>query len=240
MDVLALRRLDMSGRPAFRLRDIYRAFNDSNLSIFAVHKRLNGKGGLGSYFGPEYGGAIRYGSPNHCHTFDLYIPNAEYFKEHPEWFSYDAREGRRVSGVFGQLCLTNPELREEMKRRLKGFIEADIRKFKKIGLEPPSLYDISENDNWNYCACTNCVAAKERWNMSGLMLDFVNDIASSVKDQYPHVLIMLWSGCVIPNRIWRPGCLKRGILVFASSLPIGRRPQRIFQYGIMLLPILGN
>ena len=189
VDVLALRRLDMSGRPAFRLRDIYRAFNDNNLSIFAVHKRLNGKGGLGSYFGPEYGGAIRYGSPNHCHTFDLYIPNAEYFKEHPEWFSYDAREGRRVSGVFGQLCLTNPELREEMKRRLKGFIEADIRKFTKLGLEPPSLYDISENDNWNYCACTNCVAAKERWNMSGLMLDFVNDIASSVKDQYPHVIV---------------------------------------------------
>ena len=188
VDVLALPRLDRQGRPAFRLRDVYRAFHDRNLSIFAVHKRLNGTGGLGNYLGAEYGGSIRYGSPNHCHTFDLYIPGDKYFEAHPEWFSYDAREAKRIKRE-GQLCLTNRELREEMKKRLKAFIQADVAKFSKLGVPPPSLYDISENDNWNYCACTNCVAAKERWNMSGLLLDFVNDIASSVKDEYPHVIV---------------------------------------------------
>ena len=181
--------LDMAGYPAFRLRDIYRAFREPGLAAFAVRKRLNGADSANCPSGAEFGGFIRYGAPCGCHSFDSYIPAGKYFKDHPEWFSLDGRTGKRVAGKSSQLCLTNKELREEMKRRLKGFIEADIAKFKKLGVPPPHVYDISENDNWNYCACTNCVAAKERWNMSGLLLDFVNDIASSVRNEYPDVLV---------------------------------------------------
>lgn len=186
---LALAGIDDSGCPAFRMRNIYRAFYEKNLPMFAVRKRLNGSDSAGGIAGPQYGGTIRYGAPNHCHTFDYYLPAATYFKDHPEWYSIDSHTGRRTAGKHGQLCLTNPEMRAEVKRRLKGFIKADRAASAKRGIPPPSIYDISENDNWNYCACTNCTAAKKRWNMSGLMLDFVNEIALSVRDAYPDVLV---------------------------------------------------
>ena len=67
-----------------------------------------------------------------------------------------------------------------MKDRLKEFIAADRADSARLGIAPPTVYDISENDNWNYCECEKCLEAKGLWNQSGLMLDFINDIASSI------------------------------------------------------------
>ncbi len=181
---LALPRLDASGRPAFRLRTLYTGMHEPNGGEVAMRVRLN------DYRGPALGGGFRYGSPGSCHTFDKYLPAAKHLKEHPEWYSLSKDSNRRVGGQHaGQLCLTDPGCRTAMKARLKEFIEKDRADLKKRGVAPPLVYDISENDNWNYCHCTNCLAACERWNLSGLLLDFINDIASSVRDAYPDVIV---------------------------------------------------
>ncbi|MBR4653906.1 MAG: DUF4838 domain-containing protein [Kiritimatiellae bacterium] len=181
---LVLDRLNLSGRPAFRMRTLHRGMREPNAGDVAARLRLNGFARAGLGFG------YRYGSPNGCHTFDHYLPADKYLKDHPEWYSCEAKTGKRRGGQHGgQLCLTNPEVREQMKKRLREFIEKDRADAKKRGIHPPTIYDISENDNWTYCACTNCVAAQERWNLSGLMVDFINDIASSVRDDYPDVIV---------------------------------------------------
>ena len=130
-----------------------------------------------------------YGSPRNCHTFDWYFPVRDHFKDHPDWYSYRKHEGRRMDDVHAcQFCLTNRELREAMKRRLLAFLEKDRAKAA-AGKPPPRLYDISMNDNWSQCECEACAAATERRGASALTLDFVNDIASVVKDRYPDVIV---------------------------------------------------
>ena len=181
---LALPRLEASGRPAFRLRTLYTGMREPNADEVAVRLRLN------DFRRRSLGGGFRYGSPGQCHTFDKYLPAERHFKEHPEWDSLSKDSNRRVGGQHaGQLCLTDPGCRTAMKARLKEFIEKDRADPEKRGVAPPLVYDISENDNWNYCHCTNCLAACERWNLSGLLLDFINDIASSVRDTYPDVIV---------------------------------------------------
>ena len=181
---LALPRLDASGRPAFRLRTLHTGMNEPNGDELAMRLRLN------DFRDPALGGGFRYGSPGSCHTFDQYLPAEKHLKEHPEWYSLSKDSSRRVGGQYaGQLCLTDPGCRAAMKARLKEFIKKDRADSPERDLAPPRVYDISENDNGNYCHCTNCLAACERWNLSGLLLDFINDIASSVHDAYPDVII---------------------------------------------------
>ncbi len=181
---LALPRLEASGRPAFRLRTLYTGMREPNADEVAVRLRLN------DFRRRSLGGGFRYGSPGQCHTFDKYLPAERHFKEHPEWYSLVKGLDRRQGGQHGgQLCLTDPGCRIAMKERLKEFIEKDRADAVRLDIPPPTVYDISENDNWNYCCCSNCIAAVERWNLSGLLLDFVNDMASSIRDEYPDVLI---------------------------------------------------
>ena len=181
---LVLPRLNVSGRPAFRLRTLYTGLQEPNADRVATHLRLNDFRSLAS------GGGFRYGSPGHCHTFDKYLPVEKHFKDHPEWYSFLKSSNCRVGGQHGgQLCLTDPGCRAAMKDRLKEFIAADRADSARLGIAPPTVYDISENDNWNYCECEKCLEAKGLWNQSGLMLDFINDIASSIRNDYPDILV---------------------------------------------------
>ncbi|MCH8962875.1 MAG: DUF4838 domain-containing protein, partial [Bacteroidetes bacterium] len=45
------------------------------------------------------------------HSYYHYLPPVQYFKDHPEWYSLV--DGERVSSG-GQLCLTNPEMLQEL------------------------------------------------------------------------------------------------------------------------------
>ena len=117
---LVLPRLDVSGRPAFRLRTLYTGLQEPNADRVATHLRLN------DFRDPALGGGFRYGSPGHCHTFDKYLPVEKHFKDHPEWYSFVKSSNCRVGGQqAGQLCLTDPGCRTAMKARLKEFIEKD-------------------------------------------------------------------------------------------------------------------
>ncbi len=175
--------LDERVRPRFLFRAIFpdtTSHNDGG--AFAVRNRLNGYGTLG--IAPEYGGAMRFGSPDHCHTFDPYFPESEYRDTHPEYFSLVG--GHRVGGQFtGQICLTNPEVLRLTIDKLKAYIVADEAEALRFGVPAPTIYEISQNDNSTYCQCGDCAAITARENYSGLILHFVNAVAAELSTFRP-------------------------------------------------------
>ncbi len=188
---LKLKALDMKGKPAFISRDIYRSQNEKgpNSDLTAIRVRLNRNGGNAFSLLPiEYGGAFTCGSPWHVHTFNEYVSFRRYGKEHPEYFSLV--NGKRVGGQMqGQLCLSNPDLRQLFLTKLLQYIENDRRTASANGLPPPRIYEVSQNDNHNRCTCENCRAEEEKYNPSGFYLNFVNWLASEVKKTHPNIFL---------------------------------------------------
>ncbi|MBQ7652668.1 MAG: DUF4838 domain-containing protein, partial [Victivallales bacterium] len=183
---LKLNALEMNGKPAFSYRYIYRGTRYKGGHRFMLRVRQNG--GSGEQIEKEFGGCFNYGPPAQCHTFDYYFPAGEYFNEHPEYYSL--HRGRRVGGQrTGQLCLTNPELKQAFLEKLFKYIEEGNAKARELGVQMPRIYDISQNDNGHPCECEQCRAFVERHNQSGLYLTFVNAIAEEVEKRYPDVFI---------------------------------------------------
>ena len=182
---LTLPKLDASGRPAFLYRDIYRTWTSDPKT--SIRNRLNRCGDVP--VPAELGGSFNYGPPYHCHTFDKYVPADKYFKDHPEYFSLV--KGRRSGGRTGQLCLTNPELKNVFLKNLLQNIKEGDELSKKAGVPAPRIYDVSMNDNNIRCECDNCRAEAEKHNQSGLYLNFVNWLAEEVKKTHPDIFISM-------------------------------------------------
>ena len=187
---LSLPVLDKTGRPAFLYRDIY-CYHVTNKQHpgympFAIRNRLNRAGDMAGT--PEFGGVFDYGPPYHCHTFLHYIPEKEFAKEHPEYFSLI--DGKRMAGERYQLCLTNLEMREIFLQRLLKSIEKGYADAARLNLVPPRLYDVSMNDvRDNFCQCPSCKAEIKQYGHSGHVLKFVNYMAENVAKKYPEIYI---------------------------------------------------
>ncbi len=181
---LAMRELNLTGKPVFRYRDIYMLYGNDG-GRFAARNRLNRDGD--AKIAPEYGGCMDYGPPYHVHTFYMYIPPETYFAEHPEWFSLI--KGER-SADHAQLCLTNEELRQVFLDKLKAYIEEARRDAEAKGLPAPLVFSVSQNDWGGMCQCDQCQAiAKVEGSEAGPLLDFVNYMADGIKDEYPRVYV---------------------------------------------------
>ena len=181
---LALGPLDRRGRPAFARRDIYvTPRGGKNALRFASYSMLNANGDS------KYGAVNRYGTGGNCHTFGRYLPAEKHFKEHPEWFIMNS-SGKRIPAAA---CMSSPGARDAFKRQLRINIEKDRERCAKTGEAPPRVYDISQDDTAFYCMCPECAAAVERKGCSGLLLDFVNDLAGSIRADYPDVMLMTFA-----------------------------------------------
>lgn len=174
--------LDRRGKPVFRYRDIYMLYARDG-GRFAARNRLNREGD--ARISKEYGGGMDYGPPYHVHTFFMYVPPDQYFEKHPEWFSLI--KGKRTAGRT-QLCLTNQEMRTFFLQRLRKYIADSWAAAKKEGLPVPLVFSVSQNDWHGQCECDNCqkITAAEG-SEAGPLLDFVNWLADSIKDEYPEV-----------------------------------------------------
>ena len=191
---LPIRPLRLEGEPEMPVRDIpfTRYRDEEEDGKLAARLRINA---IGSRRIPDkWGGSERFGSPRHCHTFRLYIPYSRYGKTHPEWFAM--RDGKRFdrggdSTQIAQLCLSNSELRQEVVKRLIEFIEKDRADAGRRGVAPPVVYDISQDDNQRYCQCDECnkIVMREGGRQSGIMIDFINEIADAISEDYPDILI---------------------------------------------------
>ena len=124
------------------------------------------------------------------HNFDYWIPGSEYFKEHPEFFA--EINGKRItpSGnsellMSEQLCTTNPELRNEIVRRMDEYC-GKHPEIKTISLVP--------NDGFGWCECSECSKfydkkqkgdtysiSKHVYKAGGIYHDMVKFISSQLK-----------------------------------------------------------
>jgi hypothetical protein len=208
-DRLRVARLDQRGRPAFAYRDIHGLADPG--PFFARH-RINGHF---SRLGAEHGGAERYGPPRQVHNFHVYVPPEEWFTTHPEFFSEIA--GLRYGGE-AQLCLTNPELRELVERRMSAFIRQSGDEAAPEGNHAPRLFDFSQNDWGKPCECDRCSAIADReGGDSGPLIDFLNQLAESIAEEHPDVLIdtLAYAHTFDPPRTLSP---RQNIAVRLSAL----------------------
>ncbi|MBR7139724.1 MAG: DUF4838 domain-containing protein [Lentisphaeria bacterium] len=120
-----------------------------------------------------------------CHSF--YYWSRNFPEDKKEYFSLN-RSGqyeRAVSSAGpGQICLSHPEVRRLVKKNILAEIAQSNAHADKKGIPRSFLIDLSHNDNGSFCVCASCsrLLAKYR-TYSGVMLDFVNDIASAA----PHI-----------------------------------------------------
>ena len=111
-----------------------------------------------------------YVSSARVHTFNKFVPEEEYYKNHPEYFAL-----RGTKRLPTQLCLTNNEVYEIVKS------EVD-----RLFTENPeaSVISVSQDDNQQYCTCDNCQKIdNEEGSQSGTMIQFVNRIAAEFPDK---------------------------------------------------------
>lgn len=163
-----LPRLDRTEQPFIGYR-YSNYFVAAGAPEWSAHNRENTKW---SPVTNEYGNIEAYYG---AHTMDWLVSPKEFYDTHPEYFCL--RDGQRYNG-YGQLCLSNPEVLELCKTRLKQRMR-----------ENPEyrIYSLSQNDNFRYCQCEQCAAIEQKYGgHSGIIVWFVNQVADAVKDEFPH------------------------------------------------------
>ena len=100
-----------------------------------------------------------------------------YFDAHPEYFS--EIEGRRVPDK--QICLTNPDVIGIAKAKLKEWIRDNPE---------CTVFSVAQNDTYGPCMCPACRAlTEEEGSPSGPIIRFVNELADSIREEYPGILL---------------------------------------------------
>ncbi|MEI6501949.1 MAG: DUF4838 domain-containing protein, partial [Armatimonadota bacterium] len=113
-----------------------------------------------------------------AHTLFQWVPPAENFEAHPEWYSMagDKRVPNR------QLCFTNPGLRAALTASI----------LKRIGeADPAGQYSVSAMD-WTgaFCDCADCRALVEREGTPGAPLfAYLAELGPLVKQRFPQATI---------------------------------------------------
>ncbi len=179
-----------AGTPAFPEQRLYYFFlTDNNqrnaeYQYFSIHNKIN------IFNDPKYGYGKRSGSPRAGHAF------IDYSADFPAEICWMNPAGKRVlvtNAAGGQICYSLPEVRKRFRAKLKNYIESDRVRCEKAGEPYPTLYDISANDCNVICHCPECRREAEKYGVSGMVMRFTNDIASSIKEKYPDVLVQMFA-----------------------------------------------
>lgn len=193
---LTLPALDRSGRPSFPIRMLFTGFPYGHpagggplIEQYQIANKNNINGRITS---GDHARVI----PTGVHTFGEFISTKQFAASHPEYFGMDAT-GKRLTDDMGtpsawtQLCVTNEDVRRITLERAKKFIIDERAAALKEGREASRILVLSQNDNTtNLCLCPNCKAIADReGSESGPQLEFVNSVASGLKDEFPNVLV---------------------------------------------------
>ena len=105
------------------------------------------------------------------HTFFTLVPPKTYFATHPEYYSLV--NGKRQAQ---QLNLSNPKVAEIVIAQLKKLMQASPSK---------TYWMVGQEDMGVFCQCNDCQRAYRKYggNESGLMIEFVNQIARAFPDK---------------------------------------------------------
>lgn len=165
--------------PALRMRTLY--YYDVIAHPDFAAKMRNNSCLFGSI--PEkFGGSQNYQG---CHTLPFYISVDEYYDKHPEYFS--EIDGKRIKERT-QICLTNPDVL----KIVVGKVREEMRNHPEF-----LIYSVSQGDWDNPCQCEKCRALKEKFGNedSGVIVWFVNQVADSIRDEFPDKFIGTLAYC---------------------------------------------
>ncbi len=161
-----------------------------NNPAHAARRRVNGTGVNDKFGGSEN---AKWLSAN-THTMFRLLPDQSFYNTHKDWFTGDFiipgdrhelfsfRDGRRISGMEGQACLTNPEVRKIVIHNAVSLLKWKM---------PAAEYiSITQNDNQNFCMCPECTAkADELGSQTDLWLWFLNDVAEALAEEFPGIQV---------------------------------------------------
>jgi hypothetical protein len=161
----------------------------------------------------EWGG--HYKIIGWCHTLPELIPSAKYFQEHPEWFPdadnkmLPCTAKSKMPGNV-QLVLTAPGLVDEVAKNALELIRKD----------PSAGYiSISESDGGPYAKDPKSEEfLKREGSQSGIFLDFVNQVAEKIHQEYPDFIVefLAYTGTEKP-----PKTIVSGKNVIVRLAPLG-------------------
>jgi hypothetical protein len=168
---ITLPEINRTVQPAFAYREPY--YVHAQNGDWAARNRANS---ANAALLAEHGGKIVY-PPNYFgHGAHSLLPPAQYFDAHPEY--YALYHGARVQH---DMCYTNPEI-----------VPIAIAAARKTLKEHPeaNIISVSQMDGEFICECPNCQAMMGReGSYSGPVLHFVNQVASAIAEEFPHVLV---------------------------------------------------
>lgn len=176
--------IDRTERPAFRMRHQSCSLNwsvdDHLFSARLRNNRVTNEARFGYWSEPF---DLKLGT---CHTFQKMVPPKTYFETHPEY--YAEVKGKRTAD-HGQLCLTNPDVYEIVKKHLLERIRENETS-PHLHRRMTKCYGISQDD-WNgYCECTNCAAIDAReGSHAGCVIWFVNKLAADIEKNHPDAVV---------------------------------------------------
>jgi hypothetical protein len=194
LDRVPVSNLSLSGKPAFDTRVLY-GFAGGDEGRHATRMRFTADGE--TITAGKYGGTKWCGGPYFNHTFGMYVPTKDFFQGHPEWFALV--DGKRLTDSEGtdqtQPCLSNPGLRQAMLASVREWIRKEYADAEANGRRPPRIIDVSQNDNNVYCHCDACqaIANREGGKQSGVIVDFMNELAGTLGKDYPDLMFQTFA-----------------------------------------------
>ena len=172
-ETLTLPVLDETQKPAFAMREPF--WFDMFDGDLAARNKANGNS---MRLTEKHGNKIRFGGDLFVHTFEILCSSAEFFDQHPEYFS-EINGKRRKEHT--QLCLTNPDVLKIVTERLLARIRKD---------PTAKLFSVSQNDWHGFCTCPACKAIDDHEEShAGTLITFVNQVAEVVEREFPNVWI---------------------------------------------------
>ncbi|MCR5058174.1 MAG: DUF4838 domain-containing protein [Clostridiales bacterium] len=204
--------IDIDHKRAFTFTDIDVLFgktHEGNNRLFSLANGLNGfyvnctvknqPGGDNWYLSKAAPKAYGDLQPGQAHTLMAEYVTADNFAEHPEWFSWIIEKQKDGTIVRErrpeQLCLSNPEVYEQIKKHVFEILESDAYD----PTAPMQIISLSQADNQYYCMCDDCYTFRKQHeradDQEGLCdaafyLDLCNKISAEVKAKgYTNVYI---------------------------------------------------
>lgn len=157
--------------PVFAYRDI--DFVASRKFDFQPKLKANG---MYNNSPAEYGGKVEYVG-GFVHTLENWIPQSQY----PEYYGLN-EDGSRQSGWGAQPCLTNPDVLNLVREKVRSLL-AERPDAKIISISQPD-----NSTTQKPCMCANCQKVyAEEGAYSGTMIRFVNAIAREFAADYPEL-----------------------------------------------------
>ncbi|MFH0964649.1 MAG: DUF4838 domain-containing protein [Planctomycetota bacterium] len=127
--------------------------------------------------------------PHAGHNLSHLVPAKDYAQSHPEYFAL--HDGKRMTEGDLELCLSNPDVVR---------VAADTMRAWMRETPDADMFFVGQSDTGNYCQCDRCVAAYRKYSanpggdkwgglgwggLAGRNLQFANEIAKLLKDEFP-------------------------------------------------------